>query len=100
MDKKVRMCIFAAVLAATGVQAEVVTVEGRVARARNGSEMEIVNPSISVMDNKIFATIGLQPQLEAYEGKTVRITGDLGKRPAGYSLFKTIDSIEEIGDQP
>jgi hypothetical protein len=81
-------------------QAETKTVEGRVARAKNGSEMEIVNPNITVMDNKIFAVLSLQGQLEGYEGKKVRVTGDLGQRPAGYALFKTIDKVEVIEEQP
>lgn len=100
MNKKIIMSVIAVLAAGITASAEIKTVEGRIARSKNGSEMEIINPNITVMDNKIFAVMGLQGQLEGYEGKKVRITGDLGQRPAGYALFKTIDKVEIVEEQP
>lgn len=92
----VALLVLASVLIA---QAETKTIEGTLERSKGGSHTFVLrNPNIDVMENTVYTAPNVQSALTAYEGKKIRITGDLQKRPRGDTVIKSVDTIEVISE--
>lgn len=97
--KKTALITLLAAASALAVLAETMTVEGTLEKSKGGSHTFVLrNPSIEVMDNTVYTASNIQGEFADYEGKEVRITGDLQKRPRGDTVIKSVDKIEVLGE--
>ena len=80
-------------------QAETKTVEGLLVKSEGGSRSFVLkNPNTTEMGKQIYTGYKIQSDFAKYEGKRIRVTGDVLMRGPDNFVIDSMTSIEVIGE--